>query len=84
MLKITPILCQKSQKGLDNNSQFELKIVQFYVFQGKKQTKITVIKGPKSQQKTRYHGGKVAKCFKKPLKNALKFEKVAENNARFE
>ena len=68
MLKITPILCQKSQKGLDNNSQFELKIVQFNVFQGKKQTKITVIKGPKSQQKTRYHGEK----YRNVLKNLLK------------
>ena len=65
MLKITLIIGQKSQKKLDNNAPFELKIVQFYVIQGKKQTKITVIKGPKSQKKTRYHGRKITKCFKK-------------------
>ena len=65
MLKITLIIGQKSQKGLDNNAPFELKIVQFYVIQGKKQTKITVIKGPKSKKKTRYHGRKITKCFKK-------------------
>ena len=36
MLKITIIICQKSQKGLDNNGKFELNISQFYVFQEKK------------------------------------------------
>ena len=37
MLKITLIIyVKKVKKGLDNNAQFELKILQFYVFQGKK------------------------------------------------
>ena len=49
ILKITLIICQKSQKGLDNNAQVKLKIAKFYVFQRKK-IKITLIKGPKSRK----------------------------------
>ena len=76
MLKITLIISQKSQKELDNNAPFELKIVQFYVIQGKKQTKITVIKGPNSQKKLDIMAEKYRNVLKKPLENALKFEKV--------
>ena len=47
MLKITLILCPESQKRFDNNAQFELKIVQFYVLQGNKR-KITLNIGPKN------------------------------------
>ena len=39
MLIITLILyVEKVKKGLENSSLFELKIAQFYVFQGKKHT----------------------------------------------
>ena len=51
MLKITLIIyVKKVKKGLDNNAQFELKILQFYVFQGKKKIKTTLIKRPKSRK----------------------------------
>ena len=68
MLKITLIIGQKSQKRLDNNAPFELKIVQFYVIQGKKQTKITVIKGPKSQKQLDIMSEKYRNVLKKVLK----------------
>ena len=41
---------KKVKKLLDNNAQFELKIAQFNVFQGKK-IKITLIKDAKSPKK---------------------------------
>ena len=63
ILRILPhFLKQKSKKNLlsakkvekiaDNKAQFELKIAQFHVLQGKK-IKITLILGQKNQKNTR-------------------------------
>ena len=85
MLKITLIICQKSQKKLDHNAQFELKIAQVYVFQGKKNQNHTYLRSKKSKKYSiiRRKNTEIyqKKLFKTHLLSALKFEKVADNKA---
>ena len=78
---------KKVKKWLDNNSQFELKIAQFYVFQGKKTQNQSYFRSKKSKKYSiiRWKNGEI---YQKILKNrlfiGLKFEKKAENKARCE
>ena len=76
---------KKVKKGLDNNAQFELKIAQLYVFQGKKNQNHTYLMSKKSKKNSIIRR-KITEIYKNKLLkthllSALKFEKVADNKA---
>ena len=83
---------QKSLREFDDEkilmmkTQFEIKIVQFYVLEGKK-IKITLIIGPKFKKYSILRRKNTELYPKKLLKthlfSALKFGKVVDNKARF-
>jgi len=72
------------EKILMMKTQFEIKIVQFYVLEGKK-IKIILIIGPKIQKILDIKAEKYRTVSKKLLKthlfSALKFGKVVDNKA---
>ena len=79
---------KKVKKWLDNNSQFELKIAQFYVFQGKKTQNQSYFRSKKSKKYSIIRW-KNTDILKKILKDTLIIDlkirkKMADSKARFE
>ena len=88
MLIITIIFCQKIQKSTRSQCKIQAKNHTILSFPRKKKSKSRLLKVQKVENKLDNKAEKYKNILKKLLKtqllSALKFEKVTDNNARFE